>query len=61
MGSVVAVPMVSSQAELAQMLSVEEDELQPRPDPQQYAEEQRHLRRSQARGSDFNLWTGRLD
>jgi len=48
--------------ELAQALGVEESEFKVQPDPQQYAQEQRRLRRpTRARGLSFNVWTGRAD
>ena len=51
-----------TKADLAKALGVDEEELLPRPDPQQYAAEQRRLhRRPRARSTDWNLWTGRPD
>jgi hypothetical protein len=50
-----------TKADLAAALGVTEDELLPRPDPHQIAEEQRRLRRPKARSSDFNLWTGKSE
>ena len=51
-----------TKADLAKALGVEEDELLPRPDPQQYEAEQRLLhRRPRAYSSDFNLFTGKAD
>ena len=51
-----------TKADLAKALGVEEDKLQPRPDPQQFEAEQRLLhRRTRAYSTDFNLWTGRKD
>jgi len=48
--------------ELAEALGAEESEFKVQPDPQQYAEEQRRLRRpTRARGLSFNVWTGRAD
>ena len=50
-----------TKADLAKALGVDEDELLPRPDPHQYEQEQRSLRRPRARSSDFNLWTGKSE
>jgi len=50
--------------ELAKALGVDEGELRPTPDPQQYAAEQRALQRARcrvAKGTNFNPWTGRPD
>jgi len=48
--------------ELAEALSVDESQFKVQPDLQQYAQEQRRLRRpTRARGLSFNVWTGRAD